>query len=569
MGRLLDVALMPHPPIMVPEVGGGEVAKIAATVAAAQDLAARVAAHHPEVIIIISPHGPVFRDAVGIWAVEALKGDLGAFRAGEVKFTYSLDLDLSRAIAARAEEAGVSIAWLDDAACRRYGLTPELDHGMMVPLYYLRRAGIDTPLVAMGMAIMERRQLYVFGAALARALEDSPRRALLVASGDLSHRLLPGAPAGYDPRGKDFDVRLQELLAALDVEGVLAIPEELAERAGECGLRSFIMGLGALDGYRVKGEVLSYEGPFGVGYLVAHLEPVAADPAVSLLAGEGKAGGNNGKSGRDGKYGASGRNGDAGATEAAGGSSKAEKTGLAGNCGTSGSPGNAGKYGNGGEGDSGGYFGSTGGRRDGEERGDTVACRNTVDCGSDGESRNGKDYKACGSPANGGPTLPVRLARQSLEHYLRTGRVLPVPDPLPPELAGRAGAFVSLKKHGNLRGCIGTIAPTRASLAEEIIYNALAAGLEDPRFPPVTMAELPELQYSVDVLGEPEPAALADLNPKLYGVIVSCGRRRGLLLPDLDGVDTVAEQVAIARQKGGIGPDEPCRLERFKVTRYH
>lgn len=166
-------------------------------------------------------------------------------------------------------------------------------------------------------------------------------------------------------------------------------------------------------------------------------------------------------------------------------------------------------------------------------------------------------------------SLPVRLARQSLEHYLRTGKVLQVPDPLPPELAGRAGAFVSIKKHGNLRGCIGTIAPTRANLAEEIIYNALAAGLEDPRFPPVTVEELPDLTYSVDVLNEPEPATMADLDPRVYGVIVSCGRRRGLLLPDLEGIDTPQEQVAIACQKAGIKPDEPYCLERFTVTRYH
>ncbi|WP_406677140.1 AmmeMemoRadiSam system protein A [Moorella sp. ACPs] len=458
MGCVLDVVFMPHPPLMVPEVGRGEVTRIAATVKAVKELAAKLAARHPEVVVIISPHGPVFRDAVGIWATGELKGDLAAFRAGEVRFTYPLDLELSRAIAEAARERGVPVAWLDDAACRRYRLTPELDHGMMVPLYYLRQAGIAAPLVAMGMAFLERQQLYAFGAALARAIEAGPRRALLVASGDLSHRLLPGAPAGYDPRGREFDARVKELLARQDVEGILAIPDDLAERAGECGLRSFIMGLGALDGYEVRGEVLSYEGPFGVGYLVAHLEPTGKAPGRSLLA-------------------------------------EAKKPGA--------------------------------------------------------------------------ESLPVRLARQSLEHYLRTGKVLPVPDPLPPELAGRAGAFVSIKKHGSLRGCIGTIGPTRANLAEEIIYNALAAGLEDPRFPPVTVEELPELRYSVDVLSEPEPATLADLDPKVYGVIVSCGRRRGLLLPDLEGIDTVEEQVAIARQKGGIGPDEPYQLERFKVTRYH
>ncbi|WP_258358757.1 AmmeMemoRadiSam system protein A [Moorella sulfitireducens (nom. illeg.)] len=458
MGRLLDVAFMPHPPIMVPEVGGREVEKITATVTAAREVAARAAAHQPEVVVIISPHGPVFRDAVGIWAVPELRGDLAAFRAGDVRFTYSVELELSRVIAEAAREKGVPVAWLDETACRRYGLAPELDHGMMVPLYYLRRAGIATPLVAIGMAFLQRQQLYAFGAALGRAVEAGPRRVLLVASGDLSHRLLPGAPAGYDPRGREFDARVKEFLARLDMEGLLAIPDDLAERAGECGLRSFIMGLGALDGWEVRGEVLSYEGPFGVGYLIAHLEPIRKEPGRSLL----------------------------------------------------------------------------------------VECK---------------------KPA--GESLPVRLARRSLEHYLRTGKVLPAPDPLPAELAARAGAFVSIKKHGNLRGCIGTIGPTRANLAEEIIYNALAAGLEDPRFTPVTIEELPELTYSVDVLGEPEPATLADLDPRVYGVIVSCGRRRGLLLPDLEGIDTVEEQVAIARQKGGIRPDEPYRLERFKVTRYH
>lgn len=482
MGQLLDVVFMPHPPIMVPEVGHDEVAKITATVTAAQELADRVAAHHPEAIIIISPHGPVFRDAVGIWGVDRLGGDLGAFRAGKVKFTYSLDRDLGHNIAAKAREGGLPVVWLDEAACRRYDLTPELDHGMMVPLYYLRRAGLELPLVAMGMSLMAREKLYVFGAALAAAVKESSRRVLLVASGDLSHRLLPGAPAGYSPRGRVFDERVKGLLEAMDVEGLLALPEDLAEEAGECGLRSFIMGLGALDGYKVRGEVLSYEGPFGVGYLVAHLEPGGEDPATSLLAGKGG---------------------------------------------------------------------------------------NLAKTGKPGATRESEEARETRGTENPGESLPVRLARQSLEHYLRTGRVLPVPDPLPPELAGRAGAFVSLKKHGSLRGCIGTIGPTRENLAQEIIYNALAAGLEDPRFPPVTEEELPELQYSVDVLGEPEPTTMAGLDPEVYGVIVSRGRRRGLLLPDLEGVDTVEEQVAIARQKGGIGPDEPYQLERFKVTRYH
>jgi AmmeMemoRadiSam system protein A len=164
----------------------------------------------------------------------------------------------------------------------------------------------------------------------------------------------------------------------------------------------------------------------------------------------------------------------------------------------------------------------------------------------------------------------VRLARMSLETYVKTGRYADPPQGLPDTLTGsRAGAFVSLKKDGRLRGCIGTIAPTRACLAEEILHNAVSAGTGDPRFPPVRKEELETLVYSVDVLGEPEPiASEAELDPKKYGVIVEQGTRRGLLLPDLAGVDTPDLQIAIARRKAGIGPDEPVKLWRFEVVRH-
>ena len=135
--------------------------------------------------------------------------------------------------------------------------------------------------------------------------------------------------------------------------------------------------------------------------------------------------------------------------------------------------------------------------------------------------------------------------------------------------ARRAGAFVSLHIHGQLRGCIGTISPMTANLASEIISNAVSAGNYDPRFSPVREDELPFLEYSVDVLSSAEPIdSMAELDVKRYGVIVSCGGRRGLLLPDLDGVDTPEQQVDIARRKGGIGKNEPYTLERFEVVRH-
>ena len=163
----------------------------------------------------------------------------------------------------------------------------------------------------------------------------------------------------------------------------------------------------------------------------------------------------------------------------------------------------------------------------------------------------------------------VELARQAIQAWVREGRRIPPPADLPPELfSRRAGAFVSLKKHGILRGCIGTYLPTEENLAEEIIENAIRSATEDPRFPPVRPEELPELSITVDVLSPPEPCGEEDLDPKRYGVIVEKGWRRGLLLPDLPGVDTVEEQLRIAKMKAGIAPNEPCRIFRFTVERH-
>jgi len=163
----------------------------------------------------------------------------------------------------------------------------------------------------------------------------------------------------------------------------------------------------------------------------------------------------------------------------------------------------------------------------------------------------------------------VKLARQTVENYVVTGAVPRITD-IPPEMQGRAGVFVSLHKGGELRGCIGTIEPQAENIAMEIIQNAISSATRDPRFYPVTPAELEQLDYSVDVLTTPEPVASeAQLDAKKYGVIVQAGRRRGLLLPDLEGVDTVAEQIRICRLKGGIAPDEPVKLYRFEVKRYH
>lgn len=163
----------------------------------------------------------------------------------------------------------------------------------------------------------------------------------------------------------------------------------------------------------------------------------------------------------------------------------------------------------------------------------------------------------------------VDLARKSLAHYFETGLVLPLPDG-PSEFAqGRAGVFVTLTQAGQLRGCIGTIAPTRENILQETIYNALSAALKDPRFPPVRKAEWPSLTFEVSVLHAPEPIQSTDqLDPKQYGVIVTSGHHRGLLLPDLEGIDTIEEQVTHAKYKAGLSANATVELQRFKVDKF-
>jgi len=164
----------------------------------------------------------------------------------------------------------------------------------------------------------------------------------------------------------------------------------------------------------------------------------------------------------------------------------------------------------------------------------------------------------------------VQLARRTIEKFVRDGEVISPPSDLTPEMKQRAGVFVSLHKKGALRGCIGTIEPAQPNVAQEIIHNAINAATRDPRFPPVRPDEFADLEISTDVLSEPEMiSSLDELDPVRYGVIVEKGYRRGLLLPNLEGVDTVEEQIDIALRKAWINKDEEYEIQRFEVVRYH
>ena len=459
---ILGAIIAPHPPLIIPTVGRGREREVQATIDAYRAAAKQAAAWEPEVLIVTSPHQIMYADYFHISPGRGAAGDMSAFGAAQTKLRVEYDAPLRDEIVRCAEAAGLRAGTLGER-------DPSLDHGTFLPLYFLQEAGMDCPILRIGLSGFSPLDHYRLGQCIAQAVESLGRRAVFVASGDLSHKLKDDGPYGFAPEGPEFDRQVTEAMAAGDFLRFLTMDPALCERAAECGLRSFQIMAGALDGRAVEAKLLSYEGVTGVGYGVATFAVTGPD--------EGR------------RFGAQ--------CEAMEQARLAEK-------------------------------------------------------------------KASEDPW-------VKLARLSLETFVKTGKRLErLPDNLPLEMTEHAaGAFVSLHVHGQLRGCVGTTGPTAENIAWEIVQNAVSACARDPRFLPVTVSELNGLEYSVDVLGQPEPiSSPAELDVKRYGVIVSCGSRRGLLLPDLEGVDTVERQIDIARQKGGIGSREKYTLERFEVVRH-
>ncbi|MGI6678283.1 MAG: AmmeMemoRadiSam system protein A [Dehalobacterium sp.] len=270
---LIKGIISPHPPIIVPEVGGEERKKAQQTIDAMEKMALAVKEAEPELIIFTTPHGTVFSDAFAVSLQNPLQGDFQAFRAGQVHFNEVNDLAMGEEIIRLAKDQGIPAVGLDSHQAQRFGASLKLDHGITVPLYFIKKAGIKCPILPISIGFMPFREHYQFGKIIRQAIENLTRRTVFVASGDLSHRLTRNAPAGYHPQGEKYDHLLIDLLRKKDVGRILDLEPDFVEDAGECGLRSFIMLLGALDGWDFTFRDFSYEGPYGVGYLVGEIIP--------------------------------------------------------------------------------------------------------------------------------------------------------------------------------------------------------------------------------------------------------------------------------------------------------
>ena len=259
---LVFSGIAPHPPIMVPEVGREAIGEVSQSISAMEELTKRVIANQAETVILISPHAPLDPYAFVAYQDPQLRADFANFRAPKVQLTAALDQELLNAIGQRADEENYTVVGISNA---------KLDHGSAVPLYFLQRNGWRGKVVVLGYSFLSNADHLLFGSCIGRAIRDVSRPIALIASGDLSHRLKPDAPAGFNPTAYIFDDEIVDALRANDPERIVQINQHLRELAGECGYRSMLIALGATRELPRSCEVLNYEAPFGVGYMVAQL----------------------------------------------------------------------------------------------------------------------------------------------------------------------------------------------------------------------------------------------------------------------------------------------------------
>lgn len=467
---LSAVFAVPHPPLLIPEIGRGEEKKVQSTFNNMDDVGRRIAQIAPETIIVVSPHAAHLQDRFVISGHERLYGDMRRFYAKSIFIDKAVNTSLATRLYMESSRKGIATYLTDDDDFF-------VDHATIVPLYFIDKYYSNYKLIIVSLSELSPVVHTRFGQSIARAAENDDDKIVLIASGDLSHRLKKDGPYGYSKSGALFDQQIIQLLRQNQLDKIETMNPDLCLDAGECGWRSLIIMAGALSSYRYSHNLLSYESPFGVGYPVCAFEDLYHKDSVS-------------------------------------------------------------------------------------------STYQTLTPNIKNDNKNSDKSEVVNQSQSDDPY--VTLAKQSLFTYLQTGQHMLRPKSLPEDMClKKAGVFVSIKKYGSLRGCIGTIQATTDCIADEIIRNAVEAGTADPRFSPVTLEELDKLSLSVDILGLPEHIDNRSLlDPKKYGVIVRYKGRSGLLLPRLEGVDSVEEQINIALAKAGISPNENYTLERFEVVRH-
>lgn len=267
-------ALFPHPPLAIPEIGRSELKKAQLTVIGMQQTAAEITrlSQDFDLLVFITPHGPVFRSHASVIIKENLIGSFAKFSYPEIVFKAKSATDFAKKLVIEAKYANLALQALDKASLVDYEIEEELDHGILVPLYYLEQAGLNKPLIPLIIGLLPNQELYMIGQKIAQVANEFGYKIAVVASGDLSHRLKKGAPAGYNKKAHLFDEQVIKLLNENKLKELTKLDPDLINKAGECGLRPLIILAGVLDNLCIEAKVNSYQAPFGVGYGTAFIE---------------------------------------------------------------------------------------------------------------------------------------------------------------------------------------------------------------------------------------------------------------------------------------------------------
>lgn len=437
--------LMCHAPIVIPQIAGRRAPECARTTAAMSQAASLLLRHAPDVLVIISPHTPRDRRRFGVVASPSIRGDFGRFGAPTVGLSLPGSPRAARALEQAAGERGLGV-WQPPG--------DDLDHGALVPLHFMVEAGWHGPTLLLALPYPGTGTEASMGLAIASTAQRLGERWCVLASGDMSHRLQPDAPAGYHPAAHEFDAAFRASIEAGDLRRACSVDPALRDIAAEDVVDSTSVAAAAL-GYVARGHRgLDYEAPFGVGYLAAVLHDSLA-PGVHGIAGP---------------------------------------------------------------------------------------------------------------PVVGERTL-LSIARDAIAATLRGESY--EPPSLPEPWVRPRGVFVTLREQGELRGCIGHVEPQCSTLAHEIASCAISAALHDPRFAPMRSQEFERSRIEISLLSPSEPVAHLDqLDPERYGIVVSAGPRRGVLLPHVAGIRDAHDQLRIALRKAGLnGEEAELRLERFEIQK--
>lgn len=472
--KKLTVAFMPHPPIIIPQIGGGEGVLAQKTIDGMKTVSNLIKSIKPDTIIFITPHGNSFNNGVCVLYGNELQGDFSSFGNGDISFEKEINKELTERINFILEEKDILSVLMDNDLAKYYNVDVSLDSGVMVPMHFIDQYYNNYNIVHITPGFISYEDSYKMGSLIGDILTNIGYNSLVVCSGDLSHTLKEVGPYKYNSSGAILDEMICTAIKEGDPLPLIMSKNKLIKDAGECGLRSFLVGFGVVDGLGYESKLISYEGPFGVGYAT-------------------------------------------------------------------------------------GYLSTNGTKKESlfkplEENKEKIYLQRII---------KEDDY--------------IKLARMSIEYYVTNNRKInigniknEISDSFIKEAINNSGGvFVSIYSQGQLRGCIGTIMGAKDCLLEEIVYNSISACSNDTRFDPIEVKELKNLDIRVDILMKPELVlSKEELDVFTYGIIVQQGDKRGVLLPNIDGVKTVDEQIEIAMDKAGVLRGTDFEMYRFKVIRH-